>query len=87
MIDRKIIASNKELELSKIQPYFGKIYSDEMLLQRFLNEWDDNIATDHMVAFLDGHSNIYSLVLKYMDGNIEINNTNKYLKLARNILT
>ena len=74
MIDRKIIASNKELELSKIQPYFGKIYSDEMLLQRFLNEWDDNIATDHMVAFLDGHSNIYSLVL------ININSALDYSK-------
>ena len=62
-IRKKIEAKSLQLTLDELRENFGKIYSDELLLQRLLNIWDDVIATDHMIAFLEGHSNIYSLVL------------------------
>ena len=62
-IKKKINAVNTQLILNKLRKKFGKIYSDELLLQRLLDVWDDVIATNHIIAFLEGHSNIYSIVL------------------------
>ena len=59
----KVKAKSVEVPLAKFRPQLSKIYSDELLLQRLLDIWDDSIATSHMLAFLEGHSNIYSLVL------------------------
>ena len=74
MIEREIKAKNNNVKLSEIQPMFGKIYSDEMLLQRLLNKWDDDVATSHMVAFFKGHSNIYSLVLINLNSALDYSN-------------
>jgi hypothetical protein len=63
MIIKKIKAKSGEQPLNTLRKMFGKIYSDEELLQRYLEEWKDKISSDHMVAFLEGHSNIYSIVL------------------------
>ena len=74
MIDKTIKAKNNEVTLKDIQPMFGKIYSDEMLLQRLLNKWDDDIATSHMVHFLKGGSNIYSIVLININSALDYSN-------------
>ena len=51
-VDLKIKADNEEVTLAKFRPKLSKIYSDELLLQRLLDMWDDKIATSHMLAFL-----------------------------------
>ena len=63
MIIKKIKAKSQEQPLDVLRRMFGKIYSDEELLQRYLEEWNKKTSSDHMVAFLEGHSNIYSIVL------------------------
>tara|TARA_A100001515_G_C4578576_1_gene212250 strand:+ start:70 stop:1614 length:1545 start_codon:yes stop_codon:yes gene_type:complete len=63
MIIKKIKAKSQEQPLDVLRKMFGKIYSDEELLQRYLEEWNKKTSSDHMVAFLEGHSNIYSIVL------------------------
>ena len=58
---------------------FGKIYSDEMLLQRLLNKWDDDIATRHMIDFLEGGDNIHSIVLINLNSALNYSNNLLFL--------
>tara|TARA_Y100000310_G_scaffold283182_1_gene304979 strand:- start:17307 stop:18872 length:1566 start_codon:yes stop_codon:yes gene_type:complete len=62
-IRKKIEAKSVEVSFEQLRVKFNKIYVDQLLLQRLLDSWDDNTATNHMVAFFEGHSNIYSIVL------------------------
>jgi|TARA_R100000005_G_C4979489_1_gene189673 hypothetical protein len=62
-VKKKIQARNSEHTLSRFKKFISRIYSDELLLQRLLDMWNVDTGTSHMIAFLEGHSNIYSLVL------------------------
>ena len=62
-VKKKIQAKNSEQPLSRFKKFISRIYSDELLLQRLLDMWNADTGTSHMIAFLEGHSNIYSLVL------------------------
>ena len=69
-IEAKVVPAT----LETIRKYSGKIYVDETNLQRLIDKWSDQIASDHMTACLKGHSNIYTIVLISINGVINDNN-------------
>ena len=71
MIKKTIEAKVVPATLETIRKYSGKIYVDEHLLQRLKDSWESPICSDHIVKFVHGHSNIYSIVLVKIDGCIE----------------
>jgi hypothetical protein len=68
MIKKTIEAKVVPATLETIRKYSGKIYVDETNLQRLIDKWSDQIASDHMTACLKGHSNIYTIVLISING-------------------
>ncbi len=62
-IQKTVSAQSKETTFQRLRKLFPFIYVDETMLQRFLNEWSEQVMSDHMVACFRGHSNIYSFVL------------------------
>ncbi len=71
MIKKSLKANSKEITLNSLRQMFGKIYVDQHLLQRLKEAWEAPICSDHIVKFLNGHSNIYSIVLVRIDGCID----------------
>ena len=71
MIKKSVKANSREITLNSLRQMFGKIYVDEHLLQRLKDSWESSICSDHIVKFVHGHSNIYSIVLVKIDGCID----------------
>jgi len=71
MIKKSLKANSREITLNSLRQMFGKIYVDQHLLQRLKDAWESTICSDHIVKFVRGHSNIYSIVLVRIDGCID----------------
>jgi hypothetical protein len=71
MIKKSLKANSREITLNSLRQMFGKIYVDEHLLQRLKDAWEAQICSEHIVKFVYGHSNIYSIVLVRIDGCID----------------
>lgn len=71
MIKKSLNAISREITLNSLRQMFGKIYVDQHLLQRLKEAWQPSICSDHIVKFVKGHSNIYSIVLVKIDGCID----------------
>lgn len=70
-IKKSINAVIKPATLDTLRKLKGKIYVDERNLQRLINKWDDETASKHFAACLNGHSNIYTIVFVSISGCIE----------------